>query len=136
MADTKERMSDGQQNGVPDETLLIAHATAHLVTGESLELLPFTDENDVKSKVSDLMEKWADSGFLLRGQRIYPWHQVRTIEVLSVEQVPQQLARQRLLDWEAANFAHAQQSFWKTKKARDKKGDGQDEGKESGGKKG
>lgn len=116
MADTKENA----QNGAPDTTLLIAHAAAHLVTGESFELLPFTDEHDVKNRVNDLMKEWADSGFLLRGQRIYPWHQVRTVDVLSVEEVPRELARQRLLDWEKANFAQAQQIFWKTKKAPEK----------------
>ena len=39
----------------PSDTVLIAYATVHLESGESFELLPFEDANDVKSRVCDLI---------------------------------------------------------------------------------
>ncbi len=56
----------------PSDTVLIAHAMVHLVNGESFGLLPFQSTEDVKSKVTDLMESWSKSGFLLRGRFLYP----------------------------------------------------------------
>ena len=103
------------------ETLLIAHITAHLLTGESFELYPFVDPHDVKGKVSELVEGWASSGFLLRGSRMFPWHQVRLLEATSVEEITRQEAQQRLLAWKAEDQAKAVQSFWKTKHEQDKK---------------
>jgi hypothetical protein len=114
MADeTKEHESTAEAG---PQTILIAHVAVHLVTGEDFELYPFVDDNDVKARVSELVEGWASSGFLLRGPRLYPWHQVRLIETLSVEEITHQEARQRLMSWEAADLARLQQSFWKTKK--------------------
>ena len=122
-------MAENNQENAP-KTLLIAHATAQLVTGESFELLPFTDENDVKAKFSQLMDDWAKSGFLLRGPRTYPWHQVRQVNVTSVDEVPEREARQRMLDWELADMAHQQQSFWKTKKQQEADSKESKDGKE------
>ncbi len=39
--------------------MLIAHVKAHLVTGETVELLPVRHETDVKKEVSGLLEGWA-----------------------------------------------------------------------------
>ncbi len=111
---------------MPDETpqtdtILIAHATVHLVSKESFDLLPFESGEDVKSKVTDLLESWAKSGFLLRGRHIYPWHQVARIEVVSVEEMSRSESRQKLIDWEINDQYRLQQDFWKTKKAQPKK---------------
>jgi hypothetical protein len=111
---------------VPDEnqlpqTILLAHATVYLVDGESFDLLPFESAEDVKSEFNELMESWAKSGFLLRGKRIYPWHQVARVEVTSVEELPHSEAAQKLTDWEVNDLYRVQQNFWKTKKPREKK---------------
>jgi hypothetical protein len=111
---------------VPDstempDTILLAYATVHMVDGESFELLPFENTNDVKSELSDLIENWAKSGFLLRGKRIYPWHQVARIEATSVEELSRSEAAQRLTDWQAIDLYRVQQDFWKTKKPRTRK---------------
>ena len=103
------------------DTILIAHATVHLVGGESFDLLPFQNTEDVKSEVNDLMENWAKSGFLLRGRRIYPWHQVLRVEVTAVDELSRSEAAQRLVEWEINDLYRVQQGFWKTKKAREKK---------------
>jgi hypothetical protein len=108
------------------DTVLIARATVYLMNGESFELLPFESTEDVKAEVTDLMESWAKSGFLLRGRYIYPWHQVARVEVTSVEEMSRSESEQRLIDWEKNDQHRLQQDFWKTKKAREKK----DESKE------
>ena len=61
--------------------MLIAHLKAHLVTGETVELLPVRHETDVKKELTGLLEGWAKSGFLVWEKFVYPWHQVQTIEV-------------------------------------------------------
>jgi hypothetical protein len=129
LAESDERT---QANEGPD-TLLIAHVTVHLLTGESFELYPFVDVDDVKAKVSELVEGWASSGFLLRGSRLYPWHQVRLLEATTVEEITRQEAQQRLLAWQAEDQLRAVQSFWKTKNEKgkkDEKKDGEDKGGE------
>ncbi len=113
MAD-EDKESGAQTNEGP-KTILIAHVTVHLLTGDGFELYPFVDEQDVKAKVSELVEGWAQSGFLLRGPRLYPWHQVRLLETTGVEEITHAEARQRLMSWEAVDQARMQQSFWKTK---------------------
>jgi hypothetical protein len=112
------------------ETVLIAHATVFLVNGDSFELLPFENDDDVKSSVNALMENWAKSGFLLRGKRIYPWHQVQRVEVTAVEELSRAEAAQNLTEWSIQDTYQVQQSFWKTKKPREKKDEKQDEKKE------
>jgi hypothetical protein len=116
------QQQDPQHSHQP-ETLLIAHVTVHLANEESFELYPFVDPYDVKTKVSDLVEGWASSGFLLRGSRMYPWHQVRLLETTSVEEMTRQEAQQRMLAWQAEDQARAVQSFWKTKQDKSKKDD-------------
>jgi hypothetical protein len=112
---------EGTQANEGPDTLLIAHVTVHLLTGESFELYPFVDVDDVKAKVSELVEGWASSGFLLRGSRLYPWHQVRLLEATTVEEITRQDAQRRLLAWQAEDQVRAVQSFWKTKHEKAKK---------------
>jgi hypothetical protein len=109
------------QTDVQTDTVLIAHATVHLVSGETFDLLPFTSAEDVKSEVADLIESWSKSGFLLRGRYLYPWHQVARIEVISVQEMSRRESEQRLIDWEMNDQYRLQQDFWKTKKPREKK---------------
>jgi hypothetical protein len=111
------------------DTILVAHAKVYLVGGETFDLLPFQSTEDVKSEVNDLMENWAKSGFLLRGRRIYPWHQVVRVEVTSVDELSRSEAAQQLVDWETHDLYRVQQNFWKMKKARGKK-DEKEQGKE------
>jgi hypothetical protein len=111
MADTNEKSQQG------NETVLVAYVTVHLESGESFELLPFEDAQDVKSKVSDLMGDWAKSGFLIRGSHIYPWHRVQRIEATKVEEMSESDSRRRLDEWQAKDMARLQQGFWKTKQA-------------------
>jgi len=77
------------------KVLLIAQLRAFLVSGESFDLLPIKHEQDVKSEVQSLVESWTESGFLVHGRFIYPWHQVKHVEVTHVEEMPSQLAQQR-----------------------------------------
>jgi hypothetical protein len=113
-----------------DETVLMAWVTVHLESGESFELLPFEDAEDVKSRVSDLMTEWAKSGFLIRGGHIYPWHRVQRIEATKVEELSNADSKLRVEEWRARETAHLQQNFWKTKREREKKESGEDGGKE------
>jgi hypothetical protein len=117
MTDIKEKIE--QQPS--DETVLLARVRVNLISGESFGLLPFEDTNDVKSKVSDLIEDWSKSGFLIYGGLIYPWHQVKLIEAIEVIELSQSALKQRLEEWNAPALAHVQQSFWKTKQTREKK---------------
>src|SRR5579859_2033635 len=97
------------------QVLLIAQVRAHLLNGDSLELLPIKHETDVKHEVEALVQSWSESGFLLHGRFVYPWHQVRAIEVTSVEEMPIRLAHQRLEELYGAERARAQESFWRTR---------------------
>jgi hypothetical protein len=116
------------------KTLIIAHVRAHLVTGEAFDLLPIKHEQNVKNEVNALIESWAQSGFLLRGRFIYPWHQVKQIEVTSVEELPLRLAYQRLEDLYAAERARTQEDFWRTKLRSDRgSGGGEHEGNKKAG---
>ena len=131
MADRNE-----QQNPQAEpETILIAHVTVHLLDGTGFELYPFVDEKDVKAKVSELVGGWAGSGFLLRGSRMIPWHQVKLLEATSVEEITRQEAQQRLMSWQAEDQKRAVQGFWKTKEEQgnEKEGGGKSEGGEGGG---
>jgi hypothetical protein len=92
--------------------MLIAHVKAHLVTGETVELLPVRHETDVKKELSGLLEGWHSSGFLIWERFVYPWHQVKTIEV-AVESVSNAEAGQRMLDLHGADRARLHEEFWK-----------------------
>jgi hypothetical protein len=106
-----------------DQTILIAHVRAHLLTGETFELYPFVHDKDVKTEVENLINGWAKDGFLLRGGRMYPWHQVRLLEATSVEEITRGEAERRLMTWQAEDQARQVQSFWKTKQPSEKKDD-------------
>ncbi len=97
------------------ETVLIAHVTAYLLDGTSFELYPFIDPQDVKAKVSQLVEGWASSGFLLRDAYLVPWHQVKHLEATAVEEVQREEVQARLDAWHAEDHRRALQNFWKTK---------------------
>ncbi|MGA8108615.1 MAG: hypothetical protein WBD46_10885 [Acidobacteriaceae bacterium] len=113
-------MADPEEQAASD-TVLVAYVTVHLVSGESFELLPFEDANDVKAKVSDLLAAWAKSGFLVRGNQIVPWHQVRRAEAVRVEELSRDESELRRREWEAQELARMQKSCWRTKKEREKK---------------
>ncbi|HEX4066674.1 MAG TPA: hypothetical protein VHZ09_11685 [Acidobacteriaceae bacterium] len=113
-------MAEKEQKAV-SETVLVALVRVHLVSGEAFELLPFEDDKDVKAKVNDLLADWAKSGFLIRGSEIVPWHQVRRVEALQVEELSRDESALRRKEWEARETARLQQSFWRTKQERGKK---------------
>jgi len=113
-------MAEKEQKAV-SETVLVALVRVHLVSGEAFELLPFEDENDVKSKVNDLLADWVKSGFLIRGSEIVPWHQVQRVEAVRVEELSRDESALRRKEWEARETARLQQSFWRTKQEREKK---------------
>jgi hypothetical protein len=124
-------MADG--NGKQgDGTVLVAWVTVHLESGERFELLPFEDAQDVKSKVSALMGDWAKSGFLIRGSEIIPWHRVQRVEATKVEELSRSDSKKRLEEWQAKDTARLQQSFWRTKQAKEKKDEGGEAGGEAG----
>jgi len=122
-------VADGNEKQRADETVLIAWATVQLDSGETFDLLPFEDANDVKSKVEDLLEDWAKSGFLARGNEFYPWHRVKKIEATKVVEMTRiEADRQRAADG-TQELIQMQQSFWKTKQARENnKGDEAEKG--------
>ena len=91
--------------------MLIAHMKAHLVSGDTVELLPVRHETDVKKEVTALLENWASSGFLIWEKFIYPWHQVKTIEV-SVENLSAERAAQSLSDLHGSSRARLHDEFW------------------------
>jgi hypothetical protein len=64
-----------------------------------------------KKELSGLLEGWASSGFLIWEKFVYPWHQVRTIEV-AVESLSSELAAQQMLDLRGADRAGLHQQFW------------------------
>jgi hypothetical protein len=95
--------------------MLIAYLKAHLVTGETVDLLPVRHETDVKTELNGLLEGWASSGFLIREKFVYPWHQVKTIEV-SIENLSKEEAAQRMLTLQGADRARRQEEFWEGKR--------------------
>jgi hypothetical protein len=103
------------------QVLLIAQLRAHLVNGESFELLPIQHAQDVKSEVESLVQSWSESGFLVHGRFIYPWHQVTHVEVTQVEEMPMELARQRYPEFYGTARARAQDDFWRTRIKTEKK---------------
>jgi hypothetical protein len=113
--------------GATHETVLVAEVRVHLDDGGSFELLPFVDAKDVKSKVSDLLEEWSKSGFLVRGSQIIPWHRVQRVEATRVDELSPAGAESRLTEWKTNDQRHYQASFWKTKEPRKKKKDGEEE---------
>ena len=111
--------SDTKEEKEP-KVLLIAQLRAFLVSGESFDLLPVKHEQDVKSEVESLVASWAESGFLVHGRFIYPWHQVKHVEVTQVEEMPLQLAHQRFEDLYTEQRARMQEDFWRTRRKSEK----------------
>jgi hypothetical protein len=95
--------------------MLIARMKVHLVTGETVELLPVRHETDVKNEVTTLLEGWASSGFLIWEKSVYPWHQVQTVEV-AVENLSSGEVAQRMLDLHGADRARLHEEFWQGKR--------------------
>jgi hypothetical protein len=98
------------------QVLLIAQLRAFLVSGESFDLLPIKHEHDVKTEVEALVQSWAETGFLVHGRFIYPWHQVKHVEVTQVEEMPLHLAHQRFEELYAAERARMKENFWRTRR--------------------
>ena len=94
-----------------EDHILIARLKARLVTWETVELLPVRHETDVKKEVTTLLEGWASSGFLVWEKFVYPWHQVRTIEV-AVENVSSGEVVQRMLGLHGSDRARLHEEFW------------------------
>ena len=109
-----------------EETVLVAHVTVHLESGESFELLPFEDVDDVKARVCDLMRAWATSGFLIRGSHIYPWHRVKRIEATKVEELSKADSALYMEEFRCRDTDQMMQSFWKTKHERKQKDEGEE----------
>jgi hypothetical protein len=124
MADKKD--TEQPQN----ETVLVARVIVHLTSGASFELMPFLDHSDVKKKVTDLLEDWAKSGYLVRGSHIYPWHQVKLVEATSVVELSRHESEEHLIEWQKLDLASMQQAFWKTKQPRNKTQENGHEGDE------
>jgi hypothetical protein len=124
------RMAEKQEIERPvGETVLVAYVTVHLTSGDSFQLLPFQDDADVKSRVTDLLDDWVKSGYLVRGGHIHPWHQVKLVEATSVTELSRRDSEQDLTEWQISDLTHLQQAFWKTKHPRKSKKDGEQEKK-------
>lgn len=91
--------------------MLIAHLKAHLVSGDVVDLLPVRHETDVKKEVTDLLDKWASSGYLMREKYIYPWHQVKRVEV-AVENASQGQEAQNMVNLQGSDRAKLNDEFW------------------------
>ena len=130
MADHGEH-KNGDQQQPKEDIVLVAQVRAHLINGDSFDLLPFRHEEDVRSQVNDFIEEWANTGFLLRNRFLYPWSQVKAIEAVSVEAMTHAQARPYDEVWQRDAEAH--RVFWKTRKPRGQK-DKKEEGKGEGGK--
>ncbi len=131
MADSQDKDKKQQGGEQQPQVILIAHLHAQLVSGETLKLLPIRHENDVKSDVIKLLEDWAKSGFLLRGNVAYPWHQVKLVEVTEIEELAPHEVHQRMLTLEGEDRAQMQQGFWKTRAVqKDEKDQEKNEGEE------
>jgi hypothetical protein len=131
VADSQDKDKKQQGGEQQPKVILIAHLHAQLVSGETLKLLPIRHENDVKSDVIKLLEDWAKSGFLLRGNVAYPWHQVKLVEVTEIEELAPHEVHQRMLTLEGEDRAQMQQGFWKTRAVqKDEKDQEKNEGEE------
>lgn len=93
-----------------DKQALVAQLRAFLNSGESFDLVPIEHEQDVKSEVESLLRSWSESGFLIHGRFVYPWHQVRHIEVTQVEQARADEAHN------GVRRLRAEDDFWMTRR--------------------
>lgn len=113
MADTEEAPKD--------TNLLIAQVRANLLTGEVINLLPFKHEEDVRAEINKFIEDWVKTGFLLKENFLYPWTQVKNIEVVWVKAMAPAEARPYIEVWR--DDTEAQKVFWKTRKLQGKQDD-------------
>ena len=106
-------MTEKQEEQKKEDVLLVAEVRAHFLDGATVNLLPFKNEEDVRAEVNKFIEDWSKTGFLLKGNFMYPWHQVKSVEVLSVRSMTHAEAQPYLTDWE--RDTEAQKVFWKTR---------------------
>ncbi len=100
------------------DVVLIAQVRAYLLDSEIVDLLPFRHEEDVRAEVNKFIEDWAKTGFLLKANRLYPWHRVKSLEVVSVQALTQAQAQRFVEEWRVDS--ETQQTFWKTRKPQKK----------------
>jgi hypothetical protein len=107
-----------------EDIILIAEVRAHFVDGETVDLLPFKHEEDVRAEINKFIEDWSKTGFLLKENFIYPWHRVKGIEVVSVQAMTHAQAAPYIDQWN--QDSESQKAFWKTRKSRAKKEENSD----------
>jgi hypothetical protein len=112
-----------------EDVLLVADVRATFLNGDTIELLPFKNEEDVRSEINKFIEDWVKTGFLLKENFLYPWHQVKSVEVVSVQAMTHAQAEPYLEVWQ--RDAEGQKLFWKTRKPQGKGGDKKDDAKSS-----
>jgi hypothetical protein len=120
MAEDKENKEEPKE-----DIILIAEVRAYFLNGETVDLLPFKHEEDVRAEVNKFIEDWSKTGFLLKENFMHPWHQVKMVEVTSVQAMTHAQAAPYFEQWN--RDTEAQKTFWKTRKPQVKK----EENKES-----
>jgi len=120
----KYRMAEDQdkedkKDEPKEDIILIAEVRAHLHDGETIDLLPFKHEEDVRSEVNKFIEDWSKTGFLLKQNFMYPWTRVKVVEVVSVQAMTHAQAAPYVDQWN--QDTEAQKAFWKTRKPQAKK---------------
>jgi hypothetical protein len=118
----KKMAEENKKEDAPKEDLLlVAEVRALLLNGDIVELLPFKHERDVRAEVNKFIEDWVKTGFLLKENYLYPWNQVKQVEVVSVKALTHAEAQPYLEVWQ--RDMEAQKLFWKTRKPQAKDGD-------------
>ena len=108
-------MADNEE-ALKEDILLIAQVKAYFLSGETIDLLPFRHEEDVRAEVNKFIAEWVKSGFLLKDNFLYPWHQVKAVEVASVQALTHAQAATYLAEWQ--QDSQKQKAFWKTRKTK------------------
>jgi hypothetical protein len=113
MAEDKDKKDQPKE-----DIILIAEVRAHLDDGETVNLLPFKHEEDVRTEVDKFIKDWSKTGFLLKEHFMYPWHRVKLVEVVWVQAMTHAQAAPYVDQW---NYdTEAQRSLWKTRKPQPK----------------
>ncbi len=110
---------DKESNEPKEDAILIAEVRAYFLDGETVDLLPFKHEEDVRAEVNKFIEDWSKTGFLFKENFMYPWHQVKEVEVISVQAMTHAQAAPYFDQWRQDSAA--QKDFWKTRKPQAKK---------------
>ncbi len=121
MAESKESKNDPNE-----DVILTAEVRAHFIDGETVDLLPFKHEDDVRAEINKFIEDWSKTGFLLKGNLMYPWHRIKLVEVVSVQALTRAQATPYFEQWR--QDTEAQKAFWKTRKPQAKKEEKQQSG--------